>query len=59
MYFGQMFVKNARILVRFSGKIGQIVSPSQILENFSQILIISTLGMSIGNLDLNILVVTQ
>ena len=41
MYFGQIFVNNGRILVRFSGKIDQIVS--QILENFSQILIISTL----------------
>ena len=41
MYFGQIFVKNGWILVRFLGKIGQIVS--QILENFSQILIISTL----------------
>ena len=41
MYFVEIFVKNGRILDRFSGKIGQIVS--QILENFSQILIISTL----------------
>ena len=43
MYFGQIFVKNGWILVRFSGKIGQIVS--QILKNFSQILIISTLSL--------------
>ena len=43
MQFGQIFVKNDRILVRFSGKSGQIVS--QILENFSQILLISTLSM--------------
>ena len=42
MYFGQIFVKNGRILVRFSGKIGQIVS--QIFECFSQILIASTLS---------------
>ena len=41
MYFGQIFVKSGRILVRFSGKIGPIVS--QILETFSQILIISTM----------------
>ena len=34
-------VKKGRILVRFLGKIGQIVS--QIFENFSQILTISTL----------------
>ena len=43
MYFGQIFVKNGWILVRFSGEIGQIVS--QILESFSQILIISTLQL--------------
>ena len=38
-FFSQKLVKNAQILVRFSGKIGQIVS--HVLENFSQILIIS------------------
>ena len=36
--FGSKGVKNCQMLVRFSGKIGQIVS--QILKNFSQILII-------------------
>ena len=41
MYFGQIFVKNGRILVKFSGKIGQVVS--QILENVSESLMISTL----------------
>ena len=41
MYFGHIFVKNGQILVRFSCKIDQIVG--QVLENFSQILIISTL----------------
>ena len=45
MYFGQIFVKNGRILKIFSGKIGQIVG--QILDNFSQILIISTLMINI------------
>ena len=39
--FLSKIVKNGQILVRFSGKIGQIVS--QIFANFSQILIISTL----------------
>ena len=38
--FCQKWSDFGQILVRFSGKIGQIVS--QILENFSQILIIST-----------------
>ena len=37
----RFWVKSGQILVRFSGKNGQIVS--QILENFSQISIISTL----------------
>ena len=46
MYFGQIFVENGWILVRFSGKIGQIVS--QIFESFIQILIISTLVMFIS-----------
>ena len=41
MYLGQIFVKRGQILVRFLGKIGQIVG--QIFENFSQILTISTL----------------
>ena len=41
IYLGQILVKKGRILVRFLGKIGQIVS--QILENFSQFLITSTL----------------
>ena len=40
--FLSKIVKNGQILVRFSGKIGQIVS--QIFANFSQILIISTLS---------------
>ena len=39
--FLSKIVKNGQILVRFFGKIGQIVS--QIFANFSQILIISTL----------------
>ena len=39
--FLSKIVKNGQILVRFSDKIGQIVS--QIFANFSQILIISTL----------------
>ena len=46
----RFFVKNSQkwsdfgqILVRFSGRIGKIVS--QIFENFSQILIISTLDI--------------
>ena len=40
-YFWSKLVKKGQILVRYSGKIGQIVS--HILENFSQILLISTL----------------
>ena len=39
--FGLKWSDFGQILVRFSGKIGQIFG--QILENFSQILIISTL----------------
>ena len=39
--FGQKISTLGQILVRFLGKIGQIVS--QILENFNQIQIISTL----------------
>ena len=42
-YFGQKRSNVGQILVRFLGKIGQIVS--QILENLSQILIIPTLLM--------------
>ena len=41
--FCQKWSDFGQILVKFSGKIGQIVS--QILESFSQILIISTLHM--------------
>ena len=39
--FLSKIVKNGQILVRFSGKLGQIVS--QIFANLSQLLIISTL----------------
>ena len=39
--FCQKWLDFGQILVRFSGKIGQIVS--QTLENFSPILIVSTL----------------
>ena len=39
--FLSKIVKNGQILVRFSGKVGQIVG--QVFANFSQILIISTL----------------
>ena len=35
-YFGQIFGQNGTKMVRFSGKVGQIVI--QILENVSQIL---------------------
>ena len=41
IYLGHILVKKGRILVRFLGKIGQIVS--QIFKNFSQILTICTL----------------
>ena len=41
MYLGQIFLRECGILVRFLGKIGKIVS--QILDNYSQTLRISTL----------------
>ena len=43
-FWSDFLAKMGQILVRFSGNIGQIVS--QILENFSQILIIFTPHMS-------------
>ena len=43
--FGSKCVKYGPILVRFSGEIGQIVS--QIFQNFSQILLISTLEVKV------------
>ena len=48
--FLSKIVKNVQILVRFSVKIGQIVS--QIFANFSQILIISTLPLPLKVLNL-------
>ena len=63
--FCQKWLDFGQILVRFSDKFGQIVS--KILENFSQILIISTLALpynvylqsSLVNLEMNLSVDTR